>query len=454
MSRAGALRRRLGVRFRHPTQLVVWAFALAIAVGTLLLLLPVSRAGPGGAPLLTALFTSTSAVCVTGLIVVDTPGYWTPFGQTVILMLIQFGGFGIMTGAALLALVVARRIGLRQRVATATEAGALNVGDVRQVIIGVARLAVVFEGGGAVLLAARWWIGYEEPFGRAVWLGLFHSVSAYNNAGFALFSDSLTSFSRDPFVIGTISVLVVSGGLGYPVFRDLQRRGLAFRRWSLHSKLTVVTTASLVAVGAAAFCLFEWTNPDTLGQFSTPISIMEGLFHALAPRTAGFNTVDYSMLREESLLATNVLMLIGGGSASTAGGIKVTTFALLAFVIWSELRGEPDVNIFGRRTPGHVHRQAVAVALMAVGLVIVGTLVLLATTTHIALSPVLFEVVSAVGTVGLSQGITASLPAVGQVVIVVLMFVGRLGPHTFGAAIALREQDRLYRFPEERPIIG
>ena len=454
MSRTGALARPFGIRFRHPTQLVVGAFAIAIAIGTFLLLLPIAKAGPGGAPFLTALFTSTSAVCVTGLIVVDTPGYWTPFGQVVIMLLIQFGGFGIMTGAALLAMVVARRIGLRQRMATATEAGALNVGDVRQVIAGVARLAVVFEGLGAIVLAARWWLEYEEPFGRAVWLGLFHSVSAYNNAGFALFSDSLTGFSRDPFIILTISVLVVMGGLGYPVLRDLQRRGFSFSRWSLHSKLTVVTTAVLVVVGAAAFCLFEWTNPDTLGQFSTPISLMEGLFHAVAPRTAGFNTVDYGLLREESVFVTNVLMLIGGGSASTAGGIKVTTFALLAFVIWSELRGEPDVNIFGRRTPTAVQRQAVAIALIAVGLVVVGTVALLASTTGVPLGPVLFEVVSAVGTVGLSQGITATLPGVAHIVIVVLMFVGRLGPHTFGAALALRQHDRMYRFPEERPIIG
>lgn len=453
MSRAGALRRRLGVRFRHPTQLVVGAFALAITVGTLLLLLPISRAGPGGAPLLTALFTSTSAVCVTGLIVVDTPGYWTPFGQSVILALIQVGGFGIMTGAALLALVVARRIGLRQRLATAAEAGALNVGDVRDVIIGVGRFAVVFEGLAALVLAARWWIGYEEPLGRALWLGLFHAVSAYNNAGFALFSDSLTGVAEDPFIIGTISILVVLGGIGYPVLRDLQRRGFAFRRWSLHTKLTVVTTAALITVATLALCLFEWSNPDTLGQFSTPVKLMEGLFHAIMPRTAGFNAIDYASLREESLFTTNVLMLIGGGSASTAGGIKVTTFALLAFVIWSELRGEPDVNVFGRRAPNAAQRQAVAIALASVGAIVVGTLILLSIT-DAQLGPVLFEVMSAFSTVGLSQGITSALPGIGQILIVVLMFVGRLGPHTFGAAIALREHDRLYRFPEERPIIG
>lgn len=453
MSRRALLLRPLGIRFRHPTQYVVGAFAAAITVGTLLLSLPVATTGTGGAPLLTALFTSTSAVCVTGLVVVDTPSYWSAFGETVILMLIQFGGFGIMTGASLLGLVVARRIGLRQRLATATEAGAVHVGDVRQVIVGIARFMVVFEAAGAIVLAARWWITYDEPFRRAVWLGVFHSVSAYNNAGFALFTDSLTGFADDPFVIGTIAVLIVIGGIGYPVLRDLQRRGFAFAQWTLHTKLTVVTSAALVATAAAALCLFEWTNPDTLGQFSAPVKVMEGLFHAITPRTAGFNAVDYGALREESLFTTSVLMLIGGGSASTAGGIKVSTFALLAFVIWSELRGEPDVNIFGRRTPTAVQRQAVAIALTSVGAVVVGTLILLSTTQG-QLSPMLFEVISAFGTVGLSQGVTAVLPGVAQVIIIVLMFVGRLGPHTFGAAIALREHDRMYRFAEERPIIG
>lgn len=453
MSRPAARRRRFGVRLRHPTQYVLGAFAAAIALGTGLLALPVATTAPGGAPLLTALFTSTSAVCVTGLVVVDTPTYWSVFGQVVIMALIQVGGFGIMTGAALLGLAVARRIGLRQRLATATEAGALNVGDVRNVVVGVARFALVFEGAGAVVLAARWWLAYEEPLGRALWLGLFHAVSAYNNAGFALFSDSLIGFATDPFVILTVSALVITGGIGYPVLRDLQRRGLTVRRWSLHSKITLATTGTLLVVATAAFSLFEWTNPDTLGQFSTLESLMEGFFHAVTPRTAGFNTVDYALLREESHLLTSILMFIGGGSASTAGGIKVTTFALLGVVIWAELRGEPDVNVFGRRTPTAAQRQAVAIALTSIGAIVAGALALL-TISGLPLAPVLFEVVSAFGTVGLSQGITAGLPGLAQLVLIVLMFVGRLGPHTFGAAIALREHDRMYRFPEERPIIG
>jgi trk system potassium uptake protein len=440
-------------RRRHPTQFIVVGFALAIAVGTVLLFLPFARTGPGGAPLLTALFTATSAVCVTGLVVVDTPAYWSNLGEVVILVLIQLGGFGLMTVGSLVGLLVSRRIGLRQRMTAQAETGALVLGDVRTVVLRVAAFSFFFEAVATTVLTFRFWSTYDEPFGEAAYLGLFHAVSAFNNAGFALYSDSLVAFVTDWWVSLTVALAVILGGIGFPVLTELRRNARFPRRWTLHTKLTVTTTAALLVVGTLALLVFEWTNPGTLGPLSTADKGMAGFFQAVMPRTAGFNSVDTAALNETSWLATSVLMFIGGGSASTAGGIKVTTFALLAFVIWSETRGDPEVVLFGRTSPGPVQRQALSVALLGLGAAVIGTFVLLSVS-DAGLARSLFEAFSAFGTVGLSTGITPTLPEVGHLTLIVLMFIGRVGPITLFAALVLRHRQRLYRLPEERPIIG
>ncbi|HVM40462.1 MAG TPA: potassium transporter TrkG [Acidimicrobiia bacterium] len=428
-------------------------FAGATLVGTGMLMLPVASEGPGGAGFVTALFTATSAVCVTGHVVVDTASYWSGFGEGVILGLIQLGGFGIMTAASLMAILIARRLGLRQRMIAQAETKALDLGDVRQVLKLVAVTAIVVETVVAVALIVRFTTTYDEPLLRSVWLGVFHAVSAFNNAGFSLFPDNLMRFVADWWINGFVMAAIVIGGLGLPVVREILREWNIPRRWSVHTKLTIVTAGALIAVGFAAITWLEWGNPDTLGPLAWPHKLLAGLFQAVTPRTAGFNTVDYADMDESSWLVTTVLMFIGGGSASTAGGIKVTTFALLGFVIWSELRGEPDVNLFGRRSALGAQRQALTIALLAVAAVVAGTLLLLVLDPF-PLGRSLFEVTSAFGTVGLSTGITAALSSASQLVLVVLMFLGRLGPATLGTALVLRAHDRRYRFPEERPIVG
>jgi len=438
---------------RHPAQYVVTAFVMASLVGTFLLSLPLASSGPGGASLLTALFTATSAVCVTGLVVVDTGSQWTGFGQGVILALIQVGGFGIMTLSSLIAFVLARRLSLRHRLVAASETGSLDLGDVRRLVVGVARLSLGTEAVVATLLFLRFWLEHGEPAGRAAHLGLFHAVSAFNNAGFSLFADNLVGHADDPVLLLVVAAAVVIGGLGYPVWLEVVRRPRRPGRWSLHAKLTVVTTLVLLAGGTALFAWFEWTNPATLGSLSAGDSVTNAFFQSVVPRTAGFNAIDVASLREPSRLLTEVLMFVGGGSASTAGGIKVTTFALLGFVMWAEVRGDPDVVVFHRMVPHAAQRQALTVALLAVGVVVVSAMVLLATS-PLPRADLLFEVISALGTVGLSTGVTPMLTPTSQLVVVALMILGRVGPVTLFAALVLRERDRPYRHPQERPIIG
>ena len=440
--------------FRHPAQYVVAAFVAASLVGTLLLLLPVASHGAGRATVLTAMFTATSAVCVTGLIVVDTPGHWSAFGESVILFLIQIGGLGIMTLSSLIVLTLARRLGLRQRLIAAAEAGTLDLGDVRRVLIGVAKLSFGVEAVVTALLFLRFWIAHDEPIRRALWLGMFHAISAFNNAGFSLFSDNLAGFTTDTFLLLVVAITVVIGGLGYPVWVQIARHPTTPRRWSLHAKLTVSTVVVLLVSGTGLLAWFEWTNTGTLGEMSTWDSSVNAFFHSVMPRTAGFNSIDVALMREPSRLLTEVLMFIGGGSASTAGGIKVTTFALLGWVMWAEARGDPEVVVYERRIPNSAQRQALSVALLAVGGVIVSTMLLLATSPLLGRDDLMFEAVSALGTVGLSTGVTALLSNPSQLIVIALMLVGRVGPITIFAALVLRERERLYRFPDERPIIG
>ncbi|MEU2890442.1 TrkH family potassium uptake protein [Streptomyces albidoflavus] len=438
---------------RHPAQVVVAGFATAVAAGTGLLMLPVARAGPGGAGVMEALFTSTSAVCVTGLAVVDTPGYWSGFGQAVILALIQVGGFGIMTFASLLVLLVSHRIGLKARMTAAAETKTLGLGDVRSVVTGVVKVSLLLEAVTALALTLRFATAYDEPWPRAAWLGVFHAVSAFNNAGFALYSDSLTGFVTDPWICLPIALAVIAGGLGFPVLFELRRRFRKPRGWSLHTKIVLWASGVFLVGGSAFITALEWSNPATLGPLDAQGKLLAGFFQGVMPRTAGFNSIDTSQMSPASWLGTDVLMFIGGASAGTAGGIKVTTFAVLFFVIYAEIRGEGAVDIFHRRLHGDLQRQALTVVLLSVAAVAITTVVFMVFSDH-TLDQSLFEVTSAFATVGLSTGITADLAPGLQLLLVALMFIGRLGPITVASALALRSRHRLYDLPEERPVIG
>ena len=438
---------------KHPAQVIVGGFGIAILIGTLLLLLPASTSSPGSATPLNALFTATSAICVPGLLLVDTETHWSTFGEVVIMALMQAGGLGIMTLATLFALLVSGRVGLRARLLAQTETKTLSASDVRRVVRNVVIFSLVSELLITVVLTLRFMLGYGESLGRAAYLGLFHAISAFNNAGFALWPDSVVRFATDAWICLPIALAVVVGGLGFPVVFELARSWRRPSRWSVLTRITLAVTVPLLVLGTAAFTIFEWNNPGTFGALPESRRVMAGFFTAVMPRSGGFNLIDISQMRSESWLVTDILMFIGGGSAGTAGGIKVTTFGLLAFVIWAELRGEDQVNVGHRKLPSAVQRQALTIALLGVGLVATGTFVLLSLSRQ-TLDEVVFEAISAFGTVGLSLGATTSMPTSGQVLLVVLMFIGRIGPVTLFSALAMRERTRHYELPEERPIVG
>ena len=437
----------------HPARIVPLAFLATIVVGTCLLLLPVSSADGRVAPILTALFTATSAVCVTGLTVVDTGTYWSPFGQGVILLMFQVGGFGIMAGATLLGLMITRRMRLGRRLVAQAETKSLTLGDVKGVLWTLLGVTLLFELVVAAVISVRLHATYGEPWGLALWNGVFHAVSAFNNAGFSTYPDSLVRFALDPLILLPLSVAIIVSGLGFPVINELRTEWRRPDGWSIHARLTVYGTVGLLLAGFVAVLVAEWNNSATIGDFSTGGKALNAFTHSVMSRTAGFNAVDIGQMRPETLLFTNGLMLIGGGSAGTAGGIKVTTFLLLGFVVWAEIRGRTDVTAFRRRICPDVQRQALAVVLLAVGVVGVATLAILSLTT-LPLDRVLFEVISAFATVGLSTGITADLPPAAQTILVGLMFVGRVGTITVAAALALRTRHVPFRYPEERPIVG
>lgn len=436
-----------------PAQTVVVGFAVAILAGTALLMLPVSSMDGRSPSFVDALFTATSAVCVTGLTVLDTPTFWSPFGQVVIMALIQLGGLGIMIFASLIGLVLARKLSVRSRLNTVAEAKAVGFDDVRGLVRGIVVISLVIEAATFLLLSPRFLLGYGYGVGEAAWHAVFHAVSSFNNAGFALYTDNLMGFVSDPFICLPIAAAIILGGLGFPVIMQLRKEFTRPLHWSMNTKLVLWATAVLLVAGTIYLTVIEWDNPETFGALDPAARVLAGFFHSVQTRTAGFNAIDIGAMHPESWLGMDVLMFIGAGPAGTAGGIKVTTFAVLFFIMMTELRGEGAVNIFGKRLSRAVHRQAITVVLIAVAAVIAGTLALMFLT-GIDLDRILFEAVSAFGTVGLSTGITADLPAAAKLVLVALMFLGRLGPLTLGSAIALRDRRILYEYPKERPAIG
>lgn len=437
----------------HPAQMILAGFGLAAIAGWGLLALPVAKAGPGAATWIESLFTAVSAICVTGLVIVDTPTYWTGFGQVVILVLIQIGGLGVMTFASVVGLVVVRRLSLRTRLNTVAETKSGALDDVGTLVRGVVLISLVMEAVAAVILTLQFGIGYGRSFPEALWLGVFHAVSSFNNAGFALFSDSMMSYVGDPVISLTLSLATILGGLGFPVLMQLRKHWSRPLLWSMNTRLVLAATAVLLVTGTLYITILEWANPGTFGPFEWPQKILAGFFHSVQTRTAGFNSVDIGAMHDATLFGMDALMFIGGGPAGTAGGIKVTTFGVLFFILLAEIRGDGVVNVFGKRLSRAVHRQAIAVVLLSVAAVVVSTIVIMLIS-GLRLGDVLFESVSAFATVGLSTGITAAIPPAGQVVLVVLMFLGRLGPITFATALALRERSILYQLPKERPIIG
>lgn len=437
-----------------PAAVLILGFLVLIAVGTVVLMLPsASRAGAWTDPL-TALFTATSAVCVTGLVVVDTGTHWSTFGHVVILALIQVGGFGFMTGSTvILFLLVGRRTRLRDRILVQASTGTSELGSVSGVVRRVAAFTVIAEIAGAVALAVAFLVHGWDPI-RAAANGVFHAVSAFNNAGMDLMGEfrSLTSFTGEPLVLGVIATLIVLGGLGFAIVGDVVGKR-SWQRLALETKVVLATSILLLVGGALAIGVIEWANPETLGGLPVTERVTNAVFQSVTARTAGFNSVSIGGLAEASLLVMIALMFIGGASGSTAGGIKVNTFGLLLIAIVSTARGDPSATAFGRRIPHIVVYRAIAVALLSIAVAFaVGLGLELAAGGR--LIDVGFEAVSALATVGLTTGITPGLPDQGRLLLIAAMFVGRLGPLTLVLALAARARPVSHRPAVESMRIG
>ncbi|MGE0311881.1 MAG: TrkH family potassium uptake protein [Lautropia sp.] len=439
--------------FTHPSRVVALLFLCVIAVGTLLLMQPAAQAQGRATDVVTALFTSVSAVCVTGLVVVDTGTHWSTFGQWVILALFQFGGFGLMTAATMMGLMVNRSLRLRTRLITQAETRTVALGDVASVAKVVFAVTATCELTLTAVLATRLHLHHEVPWPQAAWSGLFHAVSAFNNAGFSLHADSLVRYASDAWLLVPIMVAIVIGGLGFPVMQDIGARWKDPRHWSLHTKITLTGTVILLLLGTVTLMVFEWSNPSTLGPMNGADRLLSAAFASVSARTAGFNSIDIGALTQESWGLHYFLMFIGGGSAGTAGGVKVGTAMILALLVVAEVRGHGDSEAFGRRICPPAQRQAVAVLVLSSAAVSLGTTFLLFVT-DFPTDRVIFEVISAFATVGLSTGITADLPPSGHMLLAVLMYAGRVGTITLATSLALGERRMPFRYPEEHPIVG
>jgi Trk-type K+ transport system membrane component len=435
----------------RAAQVVVAGYAATIAVGAFLLSLPAASAGDRSVPAADAVFTATSAVCITGLSVVDMGSAWSTFGLVVIVVLVQLGGLGILTVAALLTLAIRRRLG-DARETVLVESPAVERSDVRRSLLVVAAFSLAAEVVAAIVTGALLLGAGEDP-AAAAGHGGFHAMMAFNNAGFALWNGPLVDA---PGGIATALVLAATltvGGLGPIVWTDLRAGRGRTRRVSLHTRVTLWTSLVLLLGGALAITGTEWTNPATLGAQPVAERPLDALAQSATARSAGFDMVTTADQRPETLVTTQALMFVGAGTGGTGGGIKVTTLFVIVLAIWSELRGRSALEVAGRELPPPLLRQAVVVTALGAVLVLAGTLAIEAGGPW-TLEQSLFEATSAFSTTGLTTGVTPRLSLDGKIVDMALMFLGRVGPLTLAAALALRERPRRYRYPEERVRVG
>ncbi len=443
----------------HPTQIMVIGFALVIFIGTILLSLPISISESGKTNLVHTLingfFTATSAVCVTGLVVVDTGTHWTILGQTIIGLLIQIGGLGFMTFGTLFAFMIGKKISFRERLIMQEALNQFKLSGIVRIARNILIMTFTFEGIGAIILATRFIPEYG--FAKGLGFSVFHSVSAFCNAGFDLFGQfqSLTSYENDPIINIVMMLLIVIGGLGFTVIMEIfQKR--RFNRFSLHTKLVLRMTFILILVGSLGIFVLEYFNQDTLGHLSFVDKILPSFFQGITPRTAGFNTLNIAKLTTGSIFLIMILMFIGGSPGSTAGGTKTTTIGVAIAMIFSVVKGKDDTEMYGKKIPLDIIKKAIAIILLALGLIVLVTMILSITEVGYSFKEILFETISAFGTVGLSLGLTPHLSSIGRIIIALTMFFGRVGPLTIFLALAYRKNNkkRLIKYPEERIIVG
>ncbi|WP_460796988.1 TrkH family potassium uptake protein [Microbacterium sp. GXF0217] len=448
-----------------PSRFAIVIFAALVLVFTALLSLPFASTSGTITPLSDALFVAVSTICVTGLATVDMATHWSGFGHVVIFIGVNIGGMGVLTLASLMGMVISKRLGLRAKLIAAgdtnplrahggpvNEGQTVRLGEVGQLLTTVALSTLVIEGVVAVLLYPGLVMAGIDPL-VALWEAPYYAAMSFTNTGFAPNAGGVGVFADDYFVLTVLMISVFLGSIGFPVIYTLAKHHWHVNRWSLHTKLTLITTIILFFAGAAVFLILEYDNPQTFGSMDAADTTFQAFFLSAMTRSGGFNVIDMADLNGSSLVAGSMLMFVGGGSASTAGGIKVTTLAVLAIAVWSEAKGRQSVEVFGRRIPSDVQRVALSVVAWGATIVALSTIVI-AQITKADISHVLFDVISAFGTVGLSTGLTAELPDSASYVMAATIFMGRVGTVTLAAAVAATSRTQLYSLPVERPIVG
>jgi trk system potassium uptake protein TrkH len=448
-----------------PARFAVLVFVTLILLFTAVLSMPVATASGRPTTFPDALFTAVSTICVTGLSTVDMGTHWSGFGQLVIYLGVNVGALGVLTLASILGLVISKRLGLRAKLIAAgdtnpmrshggpvNEGQTVRLGEVGSLLATVALSTLIIEAVLAVLMYPSLLVGGVSPL-RALWEAPYFAAMAFTNTGFAPTVGGLEPFVHDYFFLTVLMTGVFLGSIGFPVIYTLARHRWHVRLWSLHAKLTIITTVLLFVAGAGVFLLLEFDNPRTFGDKDAWNTLFQSFFLSAMTRSGGFSVIDVSHLHGSSLVVGSMLMFVGGGSASTAGGIKVTTLAVLALAVWSEAKGRPSVQAFGRRIPSDVQRVALSVVAWGATIVALATITI-TQLTKFPVEDVLFDVISGFATVGLSTGVTDQLPDVGKFVLALTMFMGRVGTVTLAAAVAASSRSQLYALPVERPIVG
>ena len=445
------IRKKLFKDKLNPPQVLALGFLSLIIIGSILLNLPIASSSGSSIGYVNSLFTSASAVCVTGLTVLNTARDFTPFGQVIIITLIQFGGLGIMTLATVGYIIMGKKISFKERLMIKEQLNTESIQGIVKLTKKVIGYTFFLEMMGSLLLALRFvpMFGFEKGLAFSI----FHAISAYCNAGFDIFGDSLIIFQNDYYVLLILSLLIILGGLGFTVYADLLAKD-KLRKLTLHSKVVLIMTGSLLIIGTLSFLLFESTNPGTLGSMNFPSRLANSFFQSVSPRTAGFYSVDMSKIRETTIFSTIMLMFIGGSPGSTAGGIKTTTFACLLLTTISVVKGEEDVNCLNRRLPFETIKRAVSIFLIGLAIVFSTAIILTITDSSLKFINLLFESTSAFGTVGLTTGITDKLSILGRLVITLTMYIGRVGPLTMAYAFAKRNKKRDFRNAPGNLMVG
>lgn len=437
----------------NGVQILAIGFAVIALVGGIILSLPISSVDGKPTNLLDSLFTSTSAVCVTGLIAVDIGTHWNMFGKTIIMLLIEIGGLGFMSFTTLIAIFLGKKITLRERLVIQEAMNTFNIEGLVRMVKYVVGFTISVQAIGAALMAIQFIPSYG--LGKGIYYSIFHSISAFCNAGFDLFGNftSLTGYANNPMILLIISALIIIGGLGFTVWLELYNYK-DVKKLSVHSKMAILITAILLVGGSILMLLLENSNPETLGNMSFVDKITNAFFAAVTPRTAGFNSISTDGMTTAGKFLTIILMFIGGSPGSTAGGLKTVTFGLTILTVICVVKGREDTEIFGRRFSKELVYKAFAIIIIAIGIIITVTMVLSITESNEKFIDLLYEATSAFGTAGITTGVTQRLSTIGKIIIMLTMYCGRVGPLTVALALSNKKKKRGYKYPEGKILIG